>query len=328
MRGPQSALFGANAIGSVVRIVSRRGGPPSGLFQVEAGSYDTSRVAGSTAGSHAGLRMGRLLRSTADRRHERREHRRRRDRRQRRLHAAIVRGLARVAQQRVVAARRRAACGRRARLSRSVRQQSGRQLRAGSIWCRVARIRERRRASPGRRCSPRASGCRHRRTTTKSRATSSARSTSRKAIRAAGRAGSSRTSPFSRDWMSRRAWSSSVSGPAAPTSPATTGRRFPIVRGIEGYFVEGAVGLAGTAVPDGGSAGRSDPARRHRSHRRCPRFAVRRCRPIRSCRPTRGSPGPGWLAPRAPTTHAFAAPSARASGRPTASSCRSPTTPA
>ena len=37
VRGPQSALFGSNAIGSVVRIVSRRGGPPSGLFQAEAG---------------------------------------------------------------------------------------------------------------------------------------------------------------------------------------------------------------------------------------------------------------------------------------------------
>ena len=51
VRGPQSALFGSNAIGSVVRIVSRRGGPPSGLFQVEAGQYGTSRVVGSTAGS-------------------------------------------------------------------------------------------------------------------------------------------------------------------------------------------------------------------------------------------------------------------------------------
>lgn len=58
VRGPQSALFGANAIGSVVRIVSQRGGQPSGLFQVEAGSYDTYRVTGSTAGSHAGLEWG------------------------------------------------------------------------------------------------------------------------------------------------------------------------------------------------------------------------------------------------------------------------------
>ena len=58
VRGPQSALFGANAIGSVVRIVSRRGGQPSGLFQAEAGQYGTSRMVGSTAGSYDGLEWG------------------------------------------------------------------------------------------------------------------------------------------------------------------------------------------------------------------------------------------------------------------------------
>ena len=137
VRGPQSALFGANAIGSVVRIVSRRGGQPSGLFQVEAGQL---RHVSRGRLDRRQLRrpgMGRLLRSAADRRHERREHGRRRDRRQRRLHATIVRGIARVAQQRVVAARRRAARRRRARLSRSVRQQPGRQLqrdRSGVAW--------------------------------------------------------------------------------------------------------------------------------------------------------------------------------------------------
>ena len=31
VRGPQSALFGSNAIGSVVRVVTRRGGAPSDL---------------------------------------------------------------------------------------------------------------------------------------------------------------------------------------------------------------------------------------------------------------------------------------------------------
>jgi outer membrane cobalamin receptor len=58
VRGPQSALFGANAIGSVVRIVSRRGGPPSGEFQVEGGGYGTTRVAGSTAGSEGAFEWG------------------------------------------------------------------------------------------------------------------------------------------------------------------------------------------------------------------------------------------------------------------------------
>ena len=58
VRGPQSALFGANAIGSVVRVVSQRGGAPTGQFLVEAGAYDTSRVSGSTAGSYRAFEWG------------------------------------------------------------------------------------------------------------------------------------------------------------------------------------------------------------------------------------------------------------------------------
>ena len=58
VRGPQSALYGANAIGSVVRIVSQRGGSPWGQFLVEAGGYDTSRVSGSTAGSYRAFEWG------------------------------------------------------------------------------------------------------------------------------------------------------------------------------------------------------------------------------------------------------------------------------
>jgi outer membrane cobalamin receptor len=58
VRGPQSALFGSNAIGSVVRIVSHRGGAPSGLFQAEGGRYGTSRVAASSSGSVGALEWG------------------------------------------------------------------------------------------------------------------------------------------------------------------------------------------------------------------------------------------------------------------------------
>jgi vitamin B12 transporter len=35
VRGPQSALFGSNAIGAVVRVITRRGGPPSGAASLE-----------------------------------------------------------------------------------------------------------------------------------------------------------------------------------------------------------------------------------------------------------------------------------------------------
>jgi outer membrane cobalamin receptor len=50
VRGPQSALFGANAIGSVVRIVTRRGGPPAIEGALEGGSFDTLRLAAAASG--------------------------------------------------------------------------------------------------------------------------------------------------------------------------------------------------------------------------------------------------------------------------------------
>ena len=58
VRGPQSALFGANAIGSVVRLVSRRGGAPSARFDLEVGRYGTSRLAASSAGSRGAFEWG------------------------------------------------------------------------------------------------------------------------------------------------------------------------------------------------------------------------------------------------------------------------------
>jgi outer membrane cobalamin receptor len=53
VRGPQSALYGSNAIGSVVRVVTKRGGPPAASALVEGGSFGTSRVGG-TASQGAG----------------------------------------------------------------------------------------------------------------------------------------------------------------------------------------------------------------------------------------------------------------------------------
>ena len=51
VRGPQSALFGSNAIGGVVRIVTRRGGAPTVSGLVEGGGYGTDRISGATSGS-------------------------------------------------------------------------------------------------------------------------------------------------------------------------------------------------------------------------------------------------------------------------------------
>lgn len=52
--GPQSALFGSDAIGGVVQVVTRRDGPTMTRARIEGGSRDTRRVSGSTVGDTAG----------------------------------------------------------------------------------------------------------------------------------------------------------------------------------------------------------------------------------------------------------------------------------
>ena len=56
VRGPQSALFGADAIGGVIQIITRSGGAPTARGQVEFGSRDMRRVDGSTSGEIGGWR--------------------------------------------------------------------------------------------------------------------------------------------------------------------------------------------------------------------------------------------------------------------------------
>jgi outer membrane cobalamin receptor len=51
VRGPQSALYGADAIGGVVQIITRRGGAPRVSGVAEGGSDDTTRLAASASGS-------------------------------------------------------------------------------------------------------------------------------------------------------------------------------------------------------------------------------------------------------------------------------------
>jgi outer membrane cobalamin receptor len=51
VRGPQSALFGSNAIGSVIRVVTRRGGRPDASASIEGGGYDTFRATAATSGA-------------------------------------------------------------------------------------------------------------------------------------------------------------------------------------------------------------------------------------------------------------------------------------
>ncbi len=58
VRGPQSALFGSNAIGAVVQIVTREAGPIRGDASVEGGSFSTSRVSASTSGTANGWFWG------------------------------------------------------------------------------------------------------------------------------------------------------------------------------------------------------------------------------------------------------------------------------
>ncbi|MDH4065017.1 MAG: TonB-dependent receptor, partial [Acidobacteriota bacterium] len=56
VRGPQSAQYGADAIGGVVQILTRTVTSPSVLGSIEAGSRDMRRGAVSTTGEHGGLR--------------------------------------------------------------------------------------------------------------------------------------------------------------------------------------------------------------------------------------------------------------------------------
>ncbi len=50
-RGSQSALYGSNAIGGVVRIVTKNDGPPAAEASIEGGSFGTLRMMTSTSGS-------------------------------------------------------------------------------------------------------------------------------------------------------------------------------------------------------------------------------------------------------------------------------------
>jgi len=58
VRGPESAVYGGGAIGAVVQIVTRHGGPPRYGASVEAGGRATSRLAASTAGTRGAWRWG------------------------------------------------------------------------------------------------------------------------------------------------------------------------------------------------------------------------------------------------------------------------------
>jgi outer membrane cobalamin receptor len=58
VRGPQSALHGSYAIGAVINIVTRRGGPPTASALVEGGSFDTARMTAATSGSRARFDWG------------------------------------------------------------------------------------------------------------------------------------------------------------------------------------------------------------------------------------------------------------------------------
>ncbi len=51
VRGPQSALYGSNAIGSVIRIITRQSGRPDASASLEGGGFDTFRATAATSGT-------------------------------------------------------------------------------------------------------------------------------------------------------------------------------------------------------------------------------------------------------------------------------------
>lgn len=56
VRGPQSALYGADAIGGVVHVITRHGGPPSITARIEGGSRATRRLVAASTGSTGEVR--------------------------------------------------------------------------------------------------------------------------------------------------------------------------------------------------------------------------------------------------------------------------------
>ncbi len=58
VRGPQSALFGGGAIGGVVHVITRLGGPLHAEGAVETGGYGTSRLAAGSSGSRGDWTWG------------------------------------------------------------------------------------------------------------------------------------------------------------------------------------------------------------------------------------------------------------------------------
>ena len=56
LRGSQSALYGSDAIGGVIQVITRSGGKPSAQAQIEGGSRDMRRAAAATTGEVAGVR--------------------------------------------------------------------------------------------------------------------------------------------------------------------------------------------------------------------------------------------------------------------------------
>ncbi|HEX6162651.1 MAG TPA: TonB-dependent receptor [Vicinamibacterales bacterium] len=56
LRGPQSALYGSDAIGGVIHVITRSGGAPAAHAEIEAGSRDMRRAAAATSGELNGVR--------------------------------------------------------------------------------------------------------------------------------------------------------------------------------------------------------------------------------------------------------------------------------
>ena len=76
VRGPQSALYGSNAIGSVVRIVTRQSGAPDASASLEGGGFDTFRATAATSGTVGRWHWGAVDRAADDRQLQRHSARR------------------------------------------------------------------------------------------------------------------------------------------------------------------------------------------------------------------------------------------------------------
>ena len=230
VRGPQSAVFGADAIGGVVHLTTRQGGRPTVSGQIEGGGQATLRAMARHARHGRRVVVRRQRRAQPERRLHGHRAGHRRDSVQRRLGAVAGARTPRVDQERDDgSARGLPVDRRRARQSRALTAATRSAPTPRSIACRAARTRSASSACTdacrGDRCSPAAfSSAGRSRSPIWTTGITAASATRSSKLAASPRARRPTSSSHRRRGLPP-AWKASASARAARTSPASSSRK-------------------------------------------------------------------------------------------------------